>query len=90
MMDTIPEYIESAAFEAHMAAADKIAAAMGLEQASLGDVATALAHAYGEALALYAMSGADNDQMAQIGIVCSDAARGMVSRVHVDSCAGSV
>ncbi len=88
-MNTIPEYIHSASFEAHMAAAEKIAAALGLDQANIGDVVTALAHAYGEAIALYAMSGAKNERLAEIGKVCADATRGMVSRIHADSCEGA-
>ncbi len=88
-MDAIPEYIKNAAFEAHMTAADKIVAALGIERATPGDVATALAHAYGEALALYANCGAEDSQLAALGTVCINAELGMLSRIHRYSCEGT-
>ncbi len=83
MMNTIPDHIENAAFEAHMAAAEKI------ERAKPGDVALALAHAYGEAVGLYAMTGAASDQLEALGRAALCATQGMVSRIQASDCEGT-
>lgn len=88
-MADLPVYIENAAFEAHMSAAEFIAAALGTERAGPGDVARALAHAYGEALGIYAMTGASNDELTALGKAASDASSAMVTKVHMQSCEGS-
>lgn len=67
-MSVIPDHIENASFEAHMAAAEKIAAALGIERAKPGDVALALAYAYGEAVGLYAMTGAASNQLEALAV----------------------
>lgn len=89
MMSVIPDHIENASFEAHMAAAEKIAAALGIERAKPGDVALALAHAYGEAVGLYAMTGAASDQLEALGRAALRATQGMVSRIQASDCEGS-
>ncbi len=72
-----------------MAVAAKIAAALGIERAEPGDVALALAHAYGEAIGLYAMTGVSQDALAGIGKVYCEAVNGAVSRIHASDCEGS-
>ncbi len=89
MMNTIPDHIKNAAFEAHMTAADKIVEALGIERATPGDVATTLAYAYGEALALYANYGAEDSQLAALGTVCINAELGMLSRIQASDCEGT-
>lgn len=87
-MSHVPQHIDDAAFEAQMAAADKIATALGIERASPADVAIALAHAYGSAVGLYAMTGAASDQLEALGRVALRATQGMVSRIQTSDCAG--
>ncbi len=88
-MSDLPEHITDASFAAHMEAAQLIAASLGQERAEIVDVARALAHAYGEVLALYGMSGADVEAQAEIGAIAACAAGAMVARIQAKSCAGS-
>ena len=88
-MADLPVHIQNASFEAHMTASENIAAAQGVERASLSDVVHALAHAYGEAVGLYAMSGATNDQLAAMGQAVAEASKAMVTQVHIQTCEGS-
>ncbi len=89
MMSHVPIYIEAAAFEAHMAAADQIVKALEIDRAKPADVAHALAHAYGEALGIYAMTGAASDQIEALGRVAQRASQSMAFRIVADSCEGS-
>lgn len=88
-MSGVAEHIRDASFVAHMEAAELIATALGQERAEVGDVARALAHAYGEAMALYGMSGADETAQAEIGLIAKNAAEAMVAKVHAKTCAGA-
>jgi len=73
-----------------MSASENIASAQGVERAELCDVVHALANAYGEALGLYVMTGATNDQLAAMGQAVAEASKAMVTKVHVQTCEGSV
>ena len=88
-MTHLPTYIENAAFDAHMAAAERIAGAKAIDRASPVDVAHALAHAYGEALGVYAMTGAASDQLEALGRVTLRATQGMISKILTSDCEGS-
>ncbi|MCL6285584.1 hypothetical protein M3P21_18805 [Ruegeria sp. 2012CJ41-6] len=88
-MADLPVHIQNAAFEAHMSAAERIASALGIERAAPGQVAHALAHAYGEALGLCIASGATSAQIRMIGQVATDAIDSMITKVHVATCEGS-
>lgn len=79
---SVPEHIETASFEAHMAASEHIAAALGIDKAAPGDVALALAHAYGEALGIVAMTGAGSSQLEALGQAAFCATQGMVARIQ--------
>ena len=82
------ELIEDAAIAAHMAAATKIADALGLERAPPAEVAMALAKSYGAILGIYAMTGAANDQLEALGRIANRATKEMVSRIQASDCAG--
>ena len=87
-MADLPVHIQNASFEAHMSASENIASAQGVERAELSDVVHALANAYGEALGLFAMTGATNDQLATMGRAVSEASKAMIAKVHVQTCEG--
>jgi hypothetical protein len=81
-MTHIPIFVEAAAFEAHMAAADQIAKALRIDRGAPVDVAHALAHAYGEALAIYAMTGAASDQLEALDRIAQRAFQGMTRKIQ--------
>lgn len=82
------DHIKRASFEAHMAAADVMRTALGVEQPKAAQVAKALAHSYGQALALSIAAGADNDTLADLGETIRISCEDMVSQIHRRTCKG--
>ncbi len=85
---TVPACIENAAFEAHMAAVESLKASAKGEAVDLEKLTMSLAHAYGDAFALLAASGADNNTLAVMGRVYSDAVRDMATSIQTQDCMG--
>lgn len=87
---TVPTYIENAAYEAHMAAVDSIKAS-GIRNGKpdIKIVTNALAHAYGDALGLLAMSGADSEVFDQMNLTWRTAMQDMICKIQMKDCAGS-
>lgn len=86
---SVSDLIRDASFEAHMAAAEAIKGGeVPMEGSELLNVTQALSHAYGEAFALLAVSGADQAQLTKMGTIYNDAFNAMVSRIHQNDCAG--
>ncbi len=87
-MSDLAEHVTDASLAAHMEAARLIAAALGQERAAIGDVARALAHAYGEVLALCVTASKPLEEIRALGGIVEQAADAMMHRIHAKSCAG--
>ena len=87
-MSDLPEHITDASFAAHMEAAQLIAAALGQERAEMLDVARALAHAYGEVLALCVAASKPPEDIKAFGDIIEQAAEAMMHCIHETSYAG--
>lgn len=88
------EHIERASFEAHMAAAQVIARALGVERAQPEDVALALADALGDAMGLCVCKFAGREAQAaqffdRVNAAHRDAANRMVARIMAHDCRGA-
>lgn len=80
---------QNASFEAHMAAVASLSQSLGVATPPTAAVAHALAHAYGEMMAIYSLSGATDDDFTALAATCVNAEMGALSRMHQSTCAGS-
>lgn len=82
-----PQHIQDASFEAHMAAADRIDSDLG-HKATPEDVAHALAHSYGESLAVFAAKGGQTHQLEAINRIAERSYKTMLTKIMADTCEG--
>lgn len=81
-MSQVPDYVQNAANEAYDVAARCISGALHSDVARPGEVALALAHAYGQAVGAYVVNGATATQLDALNRAVARANHEMVSRLR--------
>lgn len=88
MMSHVPEHIQKAAFEGHMAAAETLKASLG-RAPTHEETLLALAEAFGDMMGIYAGSGAQPHQIEAVNRIAQRAYTTMLSKIMAHGCEGS-
>ena len=87
-MTHVPKHIEDAAFTAHIEVVGSLTILLG-RKPTYREVAHTLAEAFGDAMGIYAGSGAQSHQINVINRIAQRAYQTMLSEVMVCDCEGS-